>query len=140
MTLKVTSSAFESGQGIPVRFTCEGVDSSPPLQWAGVPADAKSLALICDDPDAPVGTWVHWVLYDLPAATVELNEKVPTSETLPNGAKQGVNDFKRVGVPLSSEPKRTPKPVRANLSALERRTGIAAVVASLVGRGAGASA
>ena len=91
MTLKVTSSAFESGQGIPERFTCEGVDSSPPLQWAGVPADAKSLALICDDPDAPVGTWVHWVLYDLPASTVEMNEKVPTSETLPSGAKQGVN-------------------------------------------------
>jgi Raf kinase inhibitor-like YbhB/YbcL family protein len=89
MTLKVTSSAFESGQGIPVRFTCEGVDSSPPLQWSGVPADAQSLALICDDPDAPVGTWVHWVLYDLPSITVELNEKVPTSETLPSGAKQG---------------------------------------------------
>jgi Raf kinase inhibitor-like YbhB/YbcL family protein len=97
MTLKVTSSAFESGQGIPERFTCEGANSSPPLQWTGVPADARSLALICDDPDAPVGTWVHRVLYDLPAATVELNEKVPTSETLPSGAKQGVNDFKRVG-------------------------------------------
>ena len=97
MTLKVTSSAFESGQGIPARFTCEGVDSSPPLQWVGVPADAKSLALICDDPDAPAGTWVHWVLYDLPASTVEMSEKVPTSETLPSGAKQGVNDFKRVG-------------------------------------------
>ena len=62
-----------------------------------MPADAKSLALICDDPDAPAGTWVHWVLYDLPATTAELNEKVPTLETLPNGAKQGVNDFKRVG-------------------------------------------
>src|SRR5260370_12082183 len=97
MTLKVTSSAFESEQGIPVSFTCEGADSSPPLQWTGVPADAKSLALICDDPDAPVGTWVHWVLYDLPASTVEMNEKAPTSETLPSGAKQGVNDFKRVG-------------------------------------------
>ncbi len=97
MTLKVTSSAFEFGQAIPARYTCEGVDSSPPLQWSGVPADAKSLALICDDPDAPAGTWVHWVLYDLPATTAELNEKVPTSETLPNGAKQGVNDFKRVG-------------------------------------------
>jgi Raf kinase inhibitor-like YbhB/YbcL family protein len=97
MTLKVTSSAFESGQGIPVNFTCEGEDNSPALQWSGVPADAKSLALICDDPDAPVGTWVHWVIYDLPAATVELKENVPTSETLPGGAKQGVNDFKRVG-------------------------------------------
>jgi len=89
MTLKVTSSAFESGQGIPVRFTCEGADSSPPLQWTGVPADAKSLALICDDPDAPVGTWVHWVLYDLPASTVELNEKVPTSENEREGAHIG---------------------------------------------------
>ena len=97
MTLKVTSSAFEFGQAIPARYTCEGGDSSPPLQWNGVPTDAKSLALICDDPDAPAGTWVHWVLFDLPGTTAELNEKVPTSETLPNGAKQGVNDFKRIG-------------------------------------------
>ena len=97
MTMKVTSSAFQAGQPIPATYTCEGLDISPPLHWSGVPAAAKSLALICDDPDAPVGTWVHWVLYDLPVTTTDLAEKVPTSETLPTGAKQGINDFKRVG-------------------------------------------
>src|SRR5712675_42953 len=97
MTLKVTSSAFESGQGIPVRFTSEGADSSPPLQWTGVPADAKSLALIVDDPDAPVGTWVHWVLYDLPASARKLAEGVAKQEQLPSGARQGRNDFGKIG-------------------------------------------
>jgi Raf kinase inhibitor-like YbhB/YbcL family protein len=62
MTMKVTSSAFQAGQAIPAKYTCEGADISPPLEWSGVPAAAKSLALICDDPDAPGGTWVHWVL------------------------------------------------------------------------------
>jgi Raf kinase inhibitor-like YbhB/YbcL family protein len=124
MTLKVTSSAFESGQGIPVRFTCEGADSSPPLRWAGVPADAKSLALICDDPDAPVGTCVHWVLYDLPASTVEMNEKVPTSETLPSGAKQGVNDFKRVGYGGPCPPPGKPHRYYFKLYALDTNLGL----------------
>jgi Raf kinase inhibitor-like YbhB/YbcL family protein len=94
---EVTSSAFQAGQAIPTKYTCEGADISPPLQWSGVPAGAKSLALICDDPDAPVGTWVHWVLYDLPVTATDLVEKVPASETLSLGAKQGINDFKRVG-------------------------------------------
>ena len=62
-----------------------------------MPASAKSLALICDDPDAPVGTWLHWVLYDLPVTATDLTEKVPPSESLSFGAKQGINDFKRVG-------------------------------------------
>jgi Raf kinase inhibitor-like YbhB/YbcL family protein len=97
MTMKVTSSAFQAGQAIPTKYTCEGEDISPPLQWSGVPAGAKSLALICDDPDAPVGRWVHWVLYDLPVMTTDLAEKVPASETLSFGAKQGTNDFKRIG-------------------------------------------
>src|ERR1700736_425952 len=97
MTMKVTSSAFQSGQAIPATYTCDGVDISPPLHWSGVPAAAHSLALICGDPDAPVGTWVHWVFYDLPVPTTDLTEKVPTLETLPSGAKQGINDFRRVG-------------------------------------------
>jgi len=97
MTMKVTSSAFQAGQAIPATYTCDGVDISPPLHWSGVPAAAKSLALICDDPDAPVGTWVHWVFYDLPVPATDLTEKVPTLETLPSGAKQGINDFRRVG-------------------------------------------
>src|SRR5260221_8141904 len=75
----------------------EGGDYPPPLEWSDVPAVAKSLALICDDPDAPVGTWVHWVLYDLPVTATDLAEKVPPLESLSFGAKQGINDFKRVG-------------------------------------------
>jgi len=61
MKMEVTSSAFQAGQKIPTKYTCEGADISPPLQWSGVPAGTKGLALICDDPDAPAGTWVHWV-------------------------------------------------------------------------------
>ena len=75
MTMKLTSSAFQAGQAIPTKYTCEGADISPPLQWSGVPAGAKSLALICDDPDAPVGTWVHWVLYDLPVTATDFSGK-----------------------------------------------------------------
>jgi len=97
MTMQVTSSAFQAGQAIPAKYTCEGADISPPLEWSGVPASAKSLALICDDPDAPVGTWLHWVLYDLPVTATDLAEKVPPSESLSFGAKQGINDFKRIG-------------------------------------------
>jgi len=96
-SIKVTSPAFESGQPIPAEFTCAGGDQSPMLQWSGAPAGAKSFALICEDPDAPSGTWTHWVLYNLPAGTAALSEKTATSETLPNGALQGVNDFHRVG-------------------------------------------
>ena len=97
MAMKVTSSAFRAGGLIPSKYSCEGPNVSPPLQWDGVPAGAKSLALICDDPDAPAGTWVHWVLYGLPSTISSLPEDVPTSDTLSVGAKQGTNDFRRVG-------------------------------------------
>ena len=97
MTIPLTSSAFAEGELIPAKHTCDGEDASPPLNWTGVPGAAKSLALICDDPDAPMGTWVHWVIYGLPPTVAELAEKVPTTETLANGARQGINDFKRVG-------------------------------------------
>ena len=97
VTMKITSPAFQAGQAIPPKYTCEGADISPPLQWNGLPDGAKSLALICDDPDAPVGVWVHWVLYDLPVTAKDLPENVPTSETLSFGGKQGINDFKRIG-------------------------------------------
>jgi len=95
--IKVTSPAFSAGQPIPTKYTCDGADVSPPLKWEGVPDGTKSLALICDDPDAPAGTWVHWVLYDLPLTATELTEKIAATDTLPNGAKQGLNDFKRTG-------------------------------------------
>jgi Raf kinase inhibitor-like YbhB/YbcL family protein len=95
--MKLTSDAFADGQPIPKKYTCDGADVSPALQWSGAPAGTKSFALICDDPDAPMGTWVHWVLYGLPAATDRLPEKTPADDTLPNGARQGLSDFKRTG-------------------------------------------
>jgi len=97
MELKVTSSAFAEGGLIPSQYTCDGADVSPPLRWDAVPKGAKSIALISDDPDAPMGTWVHWVLFNLPPDTVELAEDVPPDETFPNGAVQGTNDFGRIG-------------------------------------------
>ena len=95
--MELKSSAFQSGADIPRQYTCDGADRSPPLRWENASAAAKSLALIADDLDAPVGTWVHWVIYDLPAGTNELSEGTPTTDTLSNRAKQGVNDFRKVG-------------------------------------------
>jgi Raf kinase inhibitor-like YbhB/YbcL family protein len=95
--MELTSTAFAEGAPIPAKHTCDEKDLSPPLKWSGVPAGAKSLVLIADDPDAPVGTWVHWVLYDLPANTTELAEDVPKSQYVAGGAKQGQNDFRRLG-------------------------------------------
>jgi len=97
MEIKVTSPAFEEGGLIAAKYTCDGSDVSPPLRWDGVPEGAKSIALISDDPDAPVGTWVHWVLFNLPADVRELAEGVPADETLANGARQGITDFGRIG-------------------------------------------
>jgi len=95
--MELTSDAFIAGAAIPQKFTCEGKDASPPLKWSGVPAQAKSLALVADDPDAPVGTWVHWVLFDLPANATALPEDLPKTQHTSLGAKQGLNDFKRLG-------------------------------------------
>lgn len=97
MAMELKSSAFQSGAEIPRKYTCDGADVSPPLGWENAPAGTKAFALIADDPDAPVGTWVHWVIYDLPAETKELTEGVKPNETLPNGTKQGMNDFRKIG-------------------------------------------
>jgi Raf kinase inhibitor-like YbhB/YbcL family protein len=95
--MQLTSTAFVEGAPIPEKYTCDGPNSSPPLKWSGAPTGTKSLALIVDDPDAPSGTWVHWVLFDLPAATNELPEDLPKSQYVPGNAKQGLNDFRRLG-------------------------------------------
>src|SRR6266581_7225345 len=95
--INVTSTAFKEGQPIPKQYTCDGINISPALEWSGVPKTAKTIAIICDDPDAPMGTWVHWVLYNLPASTSELTEDVPKTQFIPGGAKQGLNDFKHLG-------------------------------------------
>lgn len=99
MSLAITSSAFREGGAIPAEYTCEGRDVSPPLAWTGVPAGAKSLALIVDDPDAPdprapKTTWVHWVVYNLPPSCTGL---AAAADALPPGARQGQNDWRRTG-------------------------------------------
>ena len=95
--MEIKSQAFAQGGLIPAKHTCDGADVSPPLAWSGAPAGTKSFALISDDPDAPVGTWVHWVMWNIPAEARALEENVPKKDTLPNGARQGTTDFKRIG-------------------------------------------
>jgi Raf kinase inhibitor-like YbhB/YbcL family protein len=98
MAFALTSPAFADGAAIPVRHTCDGPDVSPPLAWSDAPAGTRSFALIMDDPDAPAGTWVHWVLYNLPAATLALPDTVAKVEGLDlGGARQGRNDFRHPG-------------------------------------------
>ena len=99
MELSLTSNAFQDGGAIPTKHTCDGADASPALAWRGAPAGTASFALIVDDPDAPAGTWVHWVLYDVPATVTATPENVGNMEK-PNelgGAVQGKNDFRRLG-------------------------------------------
>ena len=92
--MRLTSSAFATGNHVPVRFTCDGANVSPPLAWSEAPAAAKSFALICADPDAPGGTWYHWAIYDIPPATRVLDEHWPPARASP---PQGINDFRHSG-------------------------------------------
>ena len=101
MPMTITSDAFSEGGEIPTEYTCQGDDLSPRLQWDGVPDNARSLALIVDDPDAPDPaaprrTYVHWVLYNLPPETRELARAIPATD-LPAGTGEGVNDWNRTG-------------------------------------------
>jgi Raf kinase inhibitor-like YbhB/YbcL family protein len=101
MTLSIQSKSFEHNALIPGRFTCDGQDISPPLDWSGIPPEAKSLALIVDDPDAPDPaapkmTWVHWVLYNIPVDAHGLEEN-SVAAALPAGTKEGINDWGRKG-------------------------------------------
>jgi hypothetical protein len=97
MALQITSSVFSEGEMIPQRYTCDGPDISPDIAWKGVPEGSQSLALICDDPDAPVGTWVHWVLFNIPPGESGMPAEIPADKTLANGAKHGTNDFRKLG-------------------------------------------
>lgn len=110
LTIRVWSPAFADGTVIPSRFTCDGSDRSPPLQWSSVPEQSRTLALFCDDPDAPGGTWSHWVAFNLSARVNKLDEAVPPDQTIPitsmarslpaSGeldARQGKNDFGKIG-------------------------------------------
>ncbi|MFP4302730.1 MAG: YbhB/YbcL family Raf kinase inhibitor-like protein [Spirochaetaceae bacterium] len=95
--MKLTSTAFSEGSAIPEQYSCDGQDISPPLHWQDVPAGTETFVLIADDPDAPVGTWVHWVIYDIPGRARELQENYPKQEVDSDGSKQGTNDFKKIG-------------------------------------------
>lgn len=97
MKITITSTAFELMGWIPSQYTCDGADVSPPLAWEGVPPEAQSLVLICDDPDAPSGDWVHWVCYDIPPEAPGLVEDIPHGKTLPCGGTQGTTDFGAIG-------------------------------------------
>jgi Raf kinase inhibitor-like YbhB/YbcL family protein len=94
---KITSRAFKEGEMIPAHYTADGEDVSPPLDWIHIPDDTQSLALICDDPDAPGGTFTHWVVYNIPRNATLFPEALPNFKTLPIGARQGINDFGQVG-------------------------------------------
>ncbi len=97
MSIHITSPAFTEGNPIPRKYTCDAEDLSPPLNWSGVPAEAKSLALIADDPDAPVGTWVHWVIFNLPPSLAGLPEGIAKTPMVEGLGLQGNNDFRRSG-------------------------------------------
>ena len=97
MAFAISSSSFPNDGEIPKKFTCDGADVSPELSWTRPPAETQSLALIADDPDAPVGTWTHWVLFDLPPDTTSLPENVSKVDELPHGGRQGRNDFRKIG-------------------------------------------
>ena len=97
MSFSLQSSAFKEGADIPRQYTCEGADISPALSWGEAPQKTQSFALIADDPDAPVGTWVHWVVWDMPAATRQLPENVAKTADLPGSGHQGTNDFRKIG-------------------------------------------
>lgn len=96
MSFSIKTTTFPEGGTIPKKFTCDGSDISPALTWAEAPAGTQSLALIVDDPDAPVGTWTHWIIWNIPPGST-LPEGVAKTETLSDGARQGRNDFKRIG-------------------------------------------
>jgi hypothetical protein len=126
MSIELTSTALQAGAPIPKQYTGDGADRSPPLRWSDPPAGTKSLALICDDPDAPRGTWVHWLLFNLPPETRQLQEGVPTTEALGNGATQGTNDFGKIGYGGPAPPKGKPHRYFFRLYALDGMVNLAA--------------
>jgi Raf kinase inhibitor-like YbhB/YbcL family protein len=97
LILELVSTDFTPGGVIPKPLTCDGGDLSPALQWKAPPGSTQSFALIADDPDAPVGTWVHWVIFDMPPSLRSLPQNFPKSEQFPDGSRQGSNDFEKIG-------------------------------------------
>lgn len=107
MDIQITSPAFKNQEMIPAKYTCDGQNISPPLEFTNIPEDTRTLALIVEDPDAPMGTFTHWITYNMPPDIAELPEALPDDETLMNGARQGINDFDRIGYGGPCPPKGT---------------------------------
>lgn len=106
--MELRSNAFQAGGAIPTEYTCSGAGISPPLAWTGAPENTVTLALIVEDPDAPGGTFTHWVLYDLPASVHDLPKAVRPEERLSNGGEQGMNSFGRIGYGAPCPPPGSP--------------------------------
>ena len=122
--MTVESAAFQNGQRIPKQYTGDGKDMSPPLEWTASPANTKCFVLICDDPDAPMGTWVHWVVFDIPASVHSLNEATPPSAVLAGGGKQGNTSFHKVGYGGPAPPVGKPHRYFFKLYALDKELGL----------------
>lgn len=120
----LTSAAFAPEGPVPREHTCDGEDGSPPLAWRGAPAGTKAFALVVDDPDAPAGTWVHWVYYDLPATLTSLPARVPRDDVPTAGGRQGRNDFRRGGYGGPCPPPGKPHRYQFTLYALDAPTGL----------------
>ena len=124
MAFTLASPAFASGTAIPKQYTCQGTDISPALAWSDHPAQAASFALILEDPDAPAGTWVHWVIYDLPADARGLSAGMSKQAELADGARQGTNDFRKTGYNGPCPPPGKPHRYFFKVYALDIRLGL----------------
>ncbi len=125
MAFTLKSSAFAAGAEIPKQFTCSGSDVSPALEWSGAPSKTASFAVIMDDPDAPVGTWVHWVLWNLPAGAHSLPQGVAKQEQLEDSSRQGSNDFRKIGYNGPCPPAGKPHRYFFRLYALDAKLNLA---------------
>jgi len=125
MAFELSSGAFRPGETIAKKHTCDGTDVSPALAWTDPPSGTKSLALVCDDPDAPVGTWVHWVAWDIPPTARGLPEGVPAQPKLDDGTRQGTNDFKKIGYGGPCPPPGAPHRYFFRLYAVDTMLGLA---------------
>jgi len=124
MTFQLRSPAFSNGGEIPKEFTCSGEDRSPALEWSDAPAGTKSFALIADDPDAPAGTWVHWVIFNIPGKSHALARGIEKTELLADGSRQGRNDFRKIGYNGPCPPPGKPHRYFFKLYALDSELGL----------------
>ncbi len=119
-TIQLSSNAFQEGDPIPTKYSCDGNNASPDLRWSAVPPEARSLTLICEDPDAPSGLFTHWLVYNILPTITELAEDLPITEKLANSSLQGRNDFKNIGYGGPCPPKDTEHRYFFRLLALDK--------------------